>query len=155
MTNISEIKVGGPYILAARGNTPETLVKVIDVKGRWVKVRADFNGAEANVAAKDLTPATTKTAPRNGIISGEARARYTVTKLDGVVVVDCDDEVARILRGADIEDVIEAAMRVLNLKRADIEARYGHLNNGQISMNLRNRIRKAVKNNHDLLKLIK
>jgi len=155
MANISEIKVGSLYVLAAGKNTPETLVKVVSIKGRWVKVVAEFNGAEANVAAAQLTefvapvevekdekPARKDGAlPSNGKVSAERRAAYMVTRIEKVRHVDCGDELAAHLRGMELEDVYKYAANVMGVDRAALIAQYCHLNPGMQRMSVGNRLR--------------
>jgi len=73
------------------------------------------------------------------------RPRY-VTHDDAVSesgrkVVDNNDEVAAGLRGMWIETLYPTVAKILGVPELELRERYGHLNNGQQSMNLRNRVR--------------
>lgn len=92
---------------------------------------------------------------KNGVVDPAARARYTKTKIGDIVCLDNGDEVAKALRGMDLDDVIKAAADVLDVVPAELRAKYSHLNNGQIRMNLGNRIRKAVKNDPALMAYVR
>lgn len=149
MANINEIVIGASYTLAATAKTPETAVKVISVKGRWVRVRADFNGAESNVAAAALTPATTYApngTPKNGVVDPLARARYVKVKVDGVAHVDNGDEVSEAMRGMELPEMAKYAAKVLGVSADSLLEAYEHLNNGMAAMNIRNRVRRAIRN---------
>lgn len=75
------------------------------------------------------------------------RSRYTKhPKREGVTesgrsVVDNNDKVADLCRGVWLDDLYKKAESVLNISVHDLKAKYRHLNNGQQSMCLRNRIR--------------
>ena len=58
--------------------------------------------------------------------------------------IDCADEVAQALRGADIDAVYAQAAETLEIAEADLRSQYGHLNIGMQRMNLGNRIRGAA-----------
>lgn len=58
--------------------------------------------------------------------------------------IDCADEVAQALRGADIDTVYAQAAEALEIAEADLRNQYGHLNIGMQRMNLGNRIRGAA-----------
>lgn len=58
--------------------------------------------------------------------------------------IDCADEVAQGLRGADIDTVYAQAAETLEIAEADLRSQYGHLNIGMQRMNLGNRIRGAA-----------
>jgi ElaB/YqjD/DUF883 family membrane-anchored ribosome-binding protein len=73
------------------------------------------------------------------------RPRY-VTHDDAVSesgrkVVDNNDEVAAGLRGMWIETLYPTVAKILGVPESELRERYGHLNKGQQSMNLRNRVR--------------
>ena len=92
---------------------------------------------------------------KNGIVNPARRAAYVATKVGGVVCLDNGDEVATRLRGMELDDVIDIAASVLGVTMTELRDQYAHLNNGQIRMNIGNRIRKAVKNDPALLVLVK
>lgn len=139
-TNIS----AGQRVTANGGLT----ATVISVKGRWVKVQFDHDNSEKNVGFKDVTPivevAAEKT-KKNGVVDYAARARYTTTRMDGLLIVDNGDDVAQMLRGMELDDVFEMASKKLNVEENELRAKYGHLNAGMQRMNLGNRIRKAFR----------
>jgi len=59
----------------------------------------------------------------------------------GRKVVDNNDQIANSLRGLWIDDLYPAVAKILDVPVAELKAKYSHLNNGQQSMNLRNRVR--------------
>lgn len=149
MANINEIMVGASYTLAAKGKTPATAVKVVSVKGRWVRVAADFNGAEMNVAAGDLTSIKAVRLPgelaKNGVVDPRARASYARVKVDGIVHVDNGDEVSEKMRGMEINEMAKFAAGYLGVSAQSLLDEYAHLNNGMKAMNIRNRVRRVVR----------
>lgn len=58
--------------------------------------------------------------------------------------IDCADEVATALRGADIDAVYVNAAETLGVSVDELRTQYGHLNIGMQRMNLGNRIRGAA-----------
>lgn len=95
MANITDIRVGASYVWIGNKTTPATKVKVVGVKGRWVRVAAEFNGAEMNVAAKDLNEVTTKAAPK------APRAKRVTSFVDGKCPECGSDEVYEGFAGED------------------------------------------------------
>lgn len=61
----------------------------------------------------------------------------------GSVSVDCNDKIAKDLRGKDLDEVYKIAARTLREPEADLRKQYKHLNVGMQRMNLGNRIRAA------------
>lgn len=61
----------------------------------------------------------------------------------GHSTMDNGDEVAKQLRGADLEAVYKQAAKLLGEPIKDLQAKYGHLNVGMQRMNLGNRMRAA------------
>lgn len=149
MANINEIVIGASYTLAATAKTPETAVKVIGVKGRWVKVAADSNGAVMNVAAADLTPVKAARLPgelaKNGVVDARARASYVKIKVDGVIHVDNGDDVSEKMRGMEINEMAKLAAGYLGVSAQSLLDDYAHLNNGMKAMNIRNRVRRVIR----------
>ena len=83
---------------------------------------------------------------RNSIVPADYLEKYTKNRCvrggERVTVIDNGDAVAQALRGATIEEIWEEAERILGADVvAECRTRYAHLNSGQQSMNLRNRIR--------------
>jgi hypothetical protein len=59
---------------------------------------------------------------------------------------DNDDDLARKLRGADLEAVYKIAVEMSDWSMAELKAKYGHLNKGLQRMSLGNIVRSAAKN---------
>lgn len=79
-----------------------------------------------------------------------ARVRYTKThRPDGTPSADCADLIAKELRDLEPLEVAALADRCLQVAKGTHEAKYGHLNPGQIRMNSGNRIRAAWKTAHE------
>jgi colicin import membrane protein len=62
----------------------------------------------------------------------------------GHASVDKNDELAQKLRGLTIDEVYTHAEAILKEPKADLMAKYAHLNTGMQRMNLGNRMRAAV-----------
>lgn len=62
----------------------------------------------------------------------------------GHSTMDNGDEIAKQLRGADLETVYSKAAKILGESVKELQARYGHLNAGMQRMNLGNRMRAAM-----------
>jgi hypothetical protein len=61
----------------------------------------------------------------------------------GNATMDNGDELAKQLRGAELDDVYALASKALGETQTALKAKYGHLNVGMQRMNLGNRIRAA------------
>lgn len=61
----------------------------------------------------------------------------------GNATMDNGDELAKKLRGVELDDVYAAASKVLGESQAALRAKYAHLNPGMQRMNLGNRMRAA------------
>jgi hypothetical protein len=61
----------------------------------------------------------------------------------GNATMDNGDQLAKTLRGADLDDVYKQASAVLGETQTALRAKYGHLNAGMQRMNLGNRMRAA------------
>lgn len=61
----------------------------------------------------------------------------------GNSTMDNGDELAKQLRGADLDEVYSKASKILGETQTALKAKYGHLNPGMQRMNLGNRIRAA------------
>jgi hypothetical protein len=66
-----------------------------------------------------------------------------VKSASGNASLDNGDEIAKRLRGAELDDVYKTASRVLREPVAALKTRYKHLNPGMQRMNLGNRMRGA------------
>lgn len=66
-----------------------------------------------------------------------------VKSASGNASLDNGDEVAKKLRGAELDDVYKAAAKLLKEPVPALKARYKHLNPGMQRMNLGNRMRGA------------
>lgn len=74
------------------------------------------------------------------------KSRYVRYKTsDGQKGIDRGDEVARQLRGKELDEVYDIVAGVLGVPVDELKAKYRHLNKGQQRMNLGNRMRKAVR----------
>jgi hypothetical protein len=82
----------------------------------------------------------------------ERRVGNTTANIAGYVKVksasgrnslDCNDELARELRGMELAAIYKLAAQKLGESQRDLRARYKHLNVGMQAMNLRNRLRAA------------
>lgn len=62
----------------------------------------------------------------------------------GNATMDNGDDVAKQLRGLDLEDVYAAAAKLLGESKTSLVQRYAHLNPGMQRMNLGNRMRAAM-----------
>lgn len=60
--------------------------------------------------------------------------------------LDCGDQLALKLRGADLDDIYEKAAKTLGESERSLKSRYSHLNPGMQRMNLGNRLRAALAN---------
>ena len=81
----------------------------------------------------------------------KARVRYKKDKRpDGKATAHCDDLIARELRDYDPKEVAGIADRCFDLPKGTHEAKYCHLNPGQIRMNCGNRIRGVWRKGEDI-----
>lgn len=86
-----------------------------------------------------------KTLPKSGFFNPAIRARYLTTREPGLVAVDCNDQVANLLRGKELDETYTIAAKTLGEAESVLRAKYAHLNPGQQRMNLGNRIRGVYK----------
>lgn len=130
-------------------STGETVV-ITGTKGRWVSIELT-GGTTKNVGRADLAPvpptksdetaegddATGYTGP---MLALRDRAKQGLYKKAANGQPSCGDEVATILGALKPQFVIRACIIALNLEANP----YTHLNIGQQSMNLRNKLRGAL-----------
>jgi hypothetical protein len=159
-------------------NFDGSVVDVLEIKARgWVLVKDIHSGETFNVRANKLgdevhpaellvpvaddEPEVEVECPSYDPKT-EGRIVNTIFKLDnfqysgmktvsGRKCFDVADDVAKLFRGEDIDDVYSAVAGYLDTTVESLKARYGHLNLGMQRMNLGNRLRKAV--NDGLVKL--
>lgn len=71
-------------------------------------------------------------------------SKYEVVKsAEGNSSLDNGDQVAKQLRGLELDDVYKRASKTLGIKETDLRSRYKHLNPGMQRMSLGNRLRAA------------
>jgi hypothetical protein len=138
-----------PEELAILKSTGEAVV-ITAVKGRWVTIELT-GGVSKNVGRADLAPVppkaveSTKDESAPGAYTGPMlalrdRAKLGVYQKAANGQPSCGDEVAQILGALQPAQVIRACIIALGLDGNP----YLHLNVGQQSMNLRNKLRGAL-----------
>lgn len=128
-------------------NSNHPAVTITAVRGRWVTIQ-HADGAVRNVGRADLAPVPTPTEPDEATKTGytgpmlalRERAKRGVYQKAANGQPSCGDEVAQILGALVPIQVIRACIIALNLEGNP----YLHLNIGQQSMNLRNKLRGAL-----------
>lgn len=68
----------------------------------------------------------------------------TLKSASGHSTMDNGDDVAKQLRGTELDEVYAKAAKLLGETQTALKAKYGHLNSGMQRMNLGNRMRAAV-----------
>jgi hypothetical protein len=67
-----------------------------------------------------------------------------VKSVGGHATLDNGDELAKSLRGAELDDVYKQASKILRVPQTELRAKYAKLNVGMQRMNLGNRMRSAM-----------
>ena len=73
------------------------------------------------------------------------RANYAQTVVQGKLAINNGDSVAQLLIPLTPDRVCRVAETLLEMKKGELQEKYGHLNQGQIRMNSGNRIRAGFK----------
>ena len=80
----------------------------------------------------------------NNVCKGADLSGYVKTKAaSGNTSLDCADDVAKQLRGKELDAIYKLAAKTLGETEKALRARYGRLNVGMQRMNLGNRLRRA------------
>jgi len=141
---------------------------VQEIKKGWYVIKLDDNKELVNCRAASLTPIGNQgkvpdldssgdenvgtgeeidpsedqpTAAKGSVISKESKASYETYKKGKTTSMDCADKTAKSLRDMELDEVYNYAASVLELPKAELEAKYSRLNPGMQRMNLGNRIR--------------
>lgn len=139
--------VKGQSVILNGGN----LATINSIKGRWVNITEDGSDKPRNIGTKDIsaTASVNVEGPagrKNGIVPARYLDGYAKVKLgDGIVTRDNGDDVAILLRGKELYDVIEVVAHKLGVTHKELRGRFGHLNPGQQRMCLGNMLRKALR----------
>lgn len=126
------------------------------------KTKRAPRAVSAKVASAKAAKGTRKSArPRGQLPKGLKRIKkvvdkkfdlthyVTVKSAGGNTSLDCGDDVAKQLRGKELDDVYKIVAKVTNEPEKDLRKRYEHLNPGQQRMNLGNRYRGALADKAD------
>lgn len=121
------------------------------VKGRWINVTLAGADKPKNIGLKDVAgivevEQTPSTGRRNGIVPAHYLDSYAkVTLEDGTITRDNGDDVAILLRGKELDEVVRIVAHKIGVTQAVLRERFGHLNPGQQRMCLGNVLRKALR----------
>lgn len=102
------------------------------------------DGSKARVGT--LTPVE---APK-----GRGMAKLAAYRKGYVRQMHCNDWLARLLDGIELEDIYHIGSVVLGCDEDELVERYEHLNPGQRRMNVGNRMRAAIKRDPQLLMVV-
>lgn len=103
---------------------------------------------EAQMELVQVQPVKSATSSMSATLKAHRRAYKTTVEISGkekIKHVDCNDEVASALRGLPIGDVAQWCADLCGETKMFWLEKYGHLNAGQVRMNLGNKIRAAIK----------
>jgi hypothetical protein len=130
-------------IAAELANTHSTTTKE-----KTVQTQTSTNSKTRKPPVKAKAPRKAKAKVVTGNVIPEKYASQYVVRDDktpsGRKVVDCDDSVARHLKGMPLEDIYRFAAKASDTTITALKAQYAKLNAGMQRMNLGNRIRRAV-----------
>jgi hypothetical protein len=91
-----------------------------------------------------MTKRNVKKAESNNVCEGADLSGYVKVKAaSGNMSLDCGDDIAKKLRGLDLDAVYKLAAQALGESQRTLRSKYRHLNAGMQRMNLSNRMRGA------------
>lgn len=131
--------------------TNGTTATINGVKGRWVNVTPAGADKPKNVGFKDIAEVvaveqTTPAGRKNGIVPAHYLDSYAKVKLeDGTTTRDSGDDVATMLRGKELDEVVRIVAHKIEVTQTSLRERFAHLNPGQQRMCLGNMLRKAIR----------
>jgi len=116
-------------------------------QAKVARVKKEEHAANGEAAPKRKPKTPAELAPRR---IGESPVRNLPTYVraysaSGNHTLDCGDAVAEKLRGKSLDEVFEIAAETLGESVTALRAKYSHLNDGMIRMNLGNRMRGALR----------
>lgn len=131
-------------------------LRIVDVSEKLAGADMEPEDAQSGIDAEiresegeDSTPEEKPMGAEGKVKAGVMhydKSRYVRYKTaDGRKGVDSGDDVARALRGKDLEQVYGVVAAALGVDKDELKAKYSHLNTGMQRMNLGNRLRKAIR----------
>jgi len=135
--------------MARKTYTLKSKAQILAQARGWLTIQLD-DGSTVKARARDVKIpeggiSNRRVGDRRYDCSGYTRkvAGKVLKSAHGHATMDNGDDVAKQLRGAELDDVYKAASKLLGETQTALRERYKHLNPGMQRMNLGNRMRAA------------